>query len=132
MGTFPLLVSEFDPGIFADLGSMVPHAHNHFLQAAVDLGLPGGLAYLAIWMVAARLVVRAWKGASGRWNYYAIVGLTASLLAYFIYGITDVVPLGDPLGLPGWALLSLLVAYTRLASEERVAATESGQPPGGR
>ena len=34
----------------------VGHAHNHLLQAALDLGLPGLIAYLAIWDPRARAV----------------------------------------------------------------------------
>jgi putative inorganic carbon (HCO3(-)) transporter len=95
----------------------VPHAHNHLLQAAVDLGLPGAVAYMAIWVIAARLMAGAWRGAADQWERFTIAGIAASLLAYFIFGFTDVVPLGDPLGLLYWPLLALLVASAHLPEE---------------
>jgi hypothetical protein len=115
MGTFPLTMSALDADTLSSIGSLVPHAHNHLLQAAVDLGLPGAVAYMAIWVIAARLVASAWRGAADQWERFTIAGIAASLLAYFIYGVTDVVPLGDPLGLLFWPLLALLVASAHIA-----------------
>ncbi|MFO7540755.1 MAG: O-antigen ligase family protein [Chloroflexota bacterium] len=42
-----------------DLG----HAHNHLLQAGLDLGLPGLIAYLALWFISATLLWSAWRQA---------------------------------------------------------------------
>src|SRR5439155_25330531 len=106
----PLLhpISEFSPD------TNLPHAHKHLLQTALDLGLPGLVAYLAIWMLAAGLVALAIRGSPGGWERAMAAALGAGLLAYFAFGITDTVPLGARPGLFFWALLALLVALFHL------------------
>ena len=37
------------------------HAHNHLLQAAIDPGLPGLIAYLALWWGPAYALLAAWR-----------------------------------------------------------------------
>ena len=46
-GTFEQVVAVLYP-LFLNPAGTVPHAHNLFLQVAVDLGLPGLVAYLAV------------------------------------------------------------------------------------
>ena len=91
----------------------VSHAHNHLLQAALDLGLPGLIAYLSIWLLAAVMVVQTWRAAGPSQRVLA-VGLAAGLLAHFVYGMTDVVALGAKPGMFWWWLLALLVANWQL------------------
>ena len=37
------------------------HAHNLWLQVAVDLGLPAMIAYIVIWIVAFKLLWQMWR-----------------------------------------------------------------------
>jgi len=97
-------ISEFT----SDTG--LPHAHDQFLQAALDLGLPGLVAYFAIWMASVWLVARGVRGSPNKRGRALAAGMGAGLLAYAVFGITDVVPLGTRPGLFFWAILALLVA----------------------
>ncbi|HKP54383.1 MAG TPA: O-antigen ligase family protein [Chloroflexia bacterium] len=98
----------------------VGHAHNHFLQAALDLGLPGLVAYLAIWLLVPALAVQAWRSSRDKLIRATVAGAGAGLLAYFVYGITDTVALGAKPGFFFWALLALLVVlWQRSRAEER-------------
>jgi O-antigen ligase len=103
----------------------LPHAHDHLLQVALDLGLPGLVGYLAIWMLAIALVVMTFRGSPDRRDRAVVAGMAAGLLAYFVYGITDAVPLGAKPGLFFWALLALLVAIHQ--RQHRAMAAESTQ-----
>lgn len=88
------------------------HPHNQLLGAALELGLPGLVAFLALWMGAATLVVQAWRWArraGDKWARILSAGIGSALLAYFVYGLTDVVSLGGRPGVLWWALLALLV-----------------------
>lgn len=42
-----------------DLG----HAHNEFLQAALDLGIPGLIAFIALYSIAFWMLIRTWQSA---------------------------------------------------------------------
>ncbi len=104
----------------------VAHAHNQLAQAALDLGLPGLVAYLALWLLAAALVVLSWRNSSG-WKRAAAAGIGAALLAHFVFGLTDAVALGAKPGVFFWALLALLVALWKqsaLHSSENMGANE--------
>ncbi len=112
----PILYPMFSVALDTDFG----HAHNHLLQAALDLGLPGLVAYLAIYMVAAALVVLVWRSASPAWNKAVAAGVGAGLLAYFVYGMTDAVALGAKPSIFFWALLALLVTAWQQAMKHDV------------
>jgi putative inorganic carbon (hco3(-)) transporter len=88
-----------------DLG----HAHNHLLQAGLDLGLPGLIAYLAIWFISAALLWQAWRQAGDYAHKILIIGVTGSLTAGWFFGILDAIALGARPGFLWWLLLALVV-----------------------
>ncbi|MCP4418993.1 MAG: O-antigen ligase family protein [Chloroflexi bacterium] len=87
----------------------IAHAHNHLLQAGLDLGLPGLVAYLAIWFIAAGMLWSSWLQSSSVILHALALGCGAGLLAHFIYGITDVVALGSRPGFLFWFLLGIVM-----------------------
>jgi putative inorganic carbon (hco3(-)) transporter len=88
-----------------DLG----HAHNHLLQAGLDLGIPGLIAYLAIWLISAILLYQAWQQAHLYSHKLLIIGLIGSLTAGWFFGILDAIALGARPGFLWWLLLALVV-----------------------
>jgi hypothetical protein len=106
-----------------DLG----HAHNHFLQTSVDLGLPGLISYLALWVISAALLWRTWKNLTRRHArrhpYFALTaGLSGALLSGWVFGIFDAVSLGSRPSFVWWILLGLTasVHYAVNHSGERL------------
>ncbi|MGA7732028.1 MAG: O-antigen ligase family protein [Chloroflexia bacterium] len=120
----------------------IGHAHNQFLQATLDLGLPGLVGYLALWL-AAGLMLRRWTVDGGRWtarNHSSLVtrhsslvtrhephppstvhrppsiviALASALLASFVHGLADAVVMVSKPGVLFWAMLAILVASWRL------------------
>ena len=90
----------------------VAHAHNIFLQTALDVGLPGLAIYGAILLVAAAV---AWQVARDGLAYRAIsLGILAGLAAHLVYGLADALALGSKPGLVFWLLLGLLAAMRRV------------------
>jgi putative inorganic carbon (HCO3(-)) transporter len=85
----------------------IAHAHNHLLQAAVDLGLPGLVAYVTMWLVTATMLVAVWRRSDMATTRAMAAGLGAGLLAHFVYGMTDTVALGAKPSVAWWALLAL-------------------------
>lgn len=92
-----------------------PHVHNHLLQAALDLGIPGLLAYLAIWGIAARELVRVYRNASDPAHALIAGGLGAGLVASFVFGIADAIPLGAKVGVLFWMTLACVASLRRVA-----------------
>ena len=88
------------------------HAHNVFLQVALDVGLPGLIAYVAILLVC---VAVAWQLAKSEQSLRAIsAGLLASLAAFHVYGLADTLALGSKSAVLLWAIFGLLAAMIRL------------------
>lgn len=86
----------------------IAHAHNIFLQTALDVGLPGLAAYLALLFVAAAV---GWRVARRDAGYRAIsLGLLAGLAALHVYGLADALALGSKPGVVFWLALGLLAA----------------------
>ncbi len=88
----------------------IDHAHNQLLQAALDLGLPGLVAWLALALGAAALAVQARRRAPDAFTRALATGLGAALLANFAYGMVDAVVLVSKPGVVFWPLLGLLAA----------------------
>ena len=86
----------------------ISHAHNHLLQVALDLGIPGLIAYLAIWLLAVAMTIQVWRSSAPIDQRVLAAGIAAGLLAHFVYGNTDVVALGAKPGLFWWWLLALM------------------------
>jgi putative inorganic carbon (hco3(-)) transporter len=91
----------------------IAHAHNHLLQVATELGIPGLIAYLAVWIGAAAMLWQSWQRAPDPRLRAAAAGMAASLLAYFVYGMFDAVALGARPGFLFWLLLGLVAALYR-------------------
>jgi putative inorganic carbon (HCO3(-)) transporter len=85
----------------------VAHAHNQLLMAALDLGLPGLVAYLALLLGAARMLSAAGRRGPDPWLRAMSAGLGAGLLANFVFGLTDAITLGSKLGIVLWFVLAL-------------------------
>jgi putative inorganic carbon (hco3(-)) transporter len=110
MGTFRRVVHILYPLFLISPTTDIAHAHNHLLQTGLDLGIPGMIAYLALWLGAALMLWQSWRDAPNQWLTAVAVGLAGSLAAYFVYGLTDAVALGAKPGFLFWYLLALVVA----------------------
>jgi putative inorganic carbon (HCO3(-)) transporter len=90
----------------------VAHAHNTFLQVALDVGLPGLVAYVAIFMLASLMCWQIQQRGSPVDSALAL-GLWGSLAAVHIFGLFDAVALGAKVGLFMWWSLGLIAAVHR-------------------
>jgi O-antigen ligase len=118
MNTFRVLVHELYPFFTIPAETDVGHAHNEFLQAALDLGIPGTIALLAIYLVTFGMLFDLWKN-SDRVEGGAlppalmrtlILGCGGGLLAHALFGLIDAVALGAKPGIVFWILLGVVCA----------------------
>lgn len=115
---FRVLVFDYYPTYFLSGDSDFAHAHNHLLQAGLDLGLPGLIFYAALWLGTAVLAWLAWRQGATVWRRSLALGILCALAAYFVYGLVDAVALGAKPGFIFWLLLGLTAVL-------------HGTPPGG-
>ena len=103
-------------------GIDIGHAHNEFLQAALDLGIPGLIAFIAIYINAFWMLGVIWR--TNRINPNAakqqswvtallVLGMAGGLFGHLFYGMTDAVALGAKPGLLLWILLGLICGLYR-------------------
>jgi putative inorganic carbon (HCO3(-)) transporter len=103
MNAFRKVVPVLYPLFSIDPATDIGHAHNTFLQAALDLGIPGLIAYLAIHVSAFAMLISSWRR-RGRLPFpeplssALILGLAGGLAAHMVYGLTDAVALGAKIG----------------------------------
>lgn len=110
LGTFRRAVHVLYPLVLVSPDWDIAHAHNVFLQVALDLGLPGLVGYLALLAVAGWAGwQRAKAGGADRW---LALGVLAGLVGYHVYGIADTVALGSKPSFLFWWLLGLLAAMS--------------------
>jgi putative inorganic carbon (HCO3(-)) transporter len=64
MNTFRYVVHILYPLFLIPPGTDIAHAHNEFLQAALDLGLPGLIAFVALYLVAFSMLHQLWHSPS--------------------------------------------------------------------
>jgi putative inorganic carbon (HCO3(-)) transporter len=116
MNTFRSIVPRLYPLFLVGPQPDIGHAHNEFLQAGLDLGLPGLIAFVALYLGAFWMLVKVWRAESldTLLFYHATaLGLGGGLLAHLIYGLTDAVALGAKPGLLFWMLLGLISGLHR-------------------
>ena len=107
LGTFREVVRLLYPLNVAP-GYDIAHAHNIFLQVALDVGVPGLIAYIALLGIAAWVGLRvARRDATLR---PLALGLVGGLGALHIYGLMDALAPGSKPGLVLWVALGLLTA----------------------
>ena len=127
IGTFEPIADALYPFFLLGPGSGLGHAHNLFLQVAVDLGLPGLVAYLAILIGAVWSAVEAARF-YGREHNRALSEIAragvASLVAMMVHGLVDAAAWTGTRGvIVPFAVIGLMVA---LANRARLANAGDG------
>ena len=88
------------------------HAHNEYLQAGVDFGVAGLVAFLLMASALLGRAVRVVRRRPAPFTAWLMAGLLAGLSGHLVHGLVDVVarPLGDKPGIIFWAMAGLLLA----------------------
>jgi putative inorganic carbon (HCO3(-)) transporter len=117
MGTFQQVTNSLYPFFLLGPNADVPHAHNLFLQVAVDLGIPGLVAWLGLLLLVA---FSAWRiYLSGRrqglgWEAGLGAGLLSSQLALVVHGMLDAPVWGAHSDVVVWGLWGVCMAAYNL------------------
>jgi hypothetical protein len=118
MNMFRRVMPDVYPSFLIPPDYDVGHAHNHLLQAALDLGVPGLIGYLALWFEVGYLLLFSHRRTKRNWLKSAARGIGSGLMAYFIFAMADGFPLGARVGILLWLPLALAVAIFLVVYEE--------------
>jgi putative inorganic carbon (HCO3(-)) transporter len=114
MNTFRKVVHVLYPLFLTSPDTDIAHCHNQLLQAALDLGIPGLVAYVALLATALTMGVYVWRHSKEEWIRCSAQGLVCGIVAQQVFGITDAIALGAKVGIFFWVALGLLAAMHRL------------------
>jgi len=124
MGSYGPLADRLYPFFLQPPGS-IPHAHNLFMQVAVDLGIPGLVAWLVVFTGAATCAWRVWRTGQRQgnpWMWALGAGLIASQVALLVHGLTDATTWGLRPAPLVWALWGLACAAAQIVVRPNEAA----------
>jgi len=114
MGMYDPVVRLLYPPFLLAPDIIFSHAHNIYLQAAAEMGIPGLVGYVALYIVLGFLLLRKGMG-RGRERYRIIaIGLLGSLLVYLVHGITDAASYFLRTAAVVWSLFGLMVAVSTM------------------
>ncbi|TKJ31570.1 MAG: hypothetical protein CEE40_00675 [Chloroflexi bacterium B3_Chlor] len=119
LNMFPYVGDAMYPYPSQGLSARVPHAHNNFLQVAVDLGIPGLIAYLALLVAFCACAWRIYRHSQSRPLRLLTAGLFSGMLAHQVYGLTDAITLGAKPGFVLWIILGMVAAVYHLEVDQR-------------
>jgi putative inorganic carbon (hco3(-)) transporter len=114
IGTYNNIAHALYPFFIAAPDEIVAHAHNNLLEVAVDVGIPGLVAYVALLTGFVVCAARAYRAANDAGVRALIAGLGFGMLAHQVFGLTDAFILGTKPGVLMWIYFALAaVAFTR-------------------
>lgn len=114
LGTFSKAAGILYPFFLLGPDAEVYHTHNIYLQAGVDQGIPGMVAYIGLVTVLLVTGIHSVRRARETpWGGLTL-GLMGSLLVFLAHGMLDMIVYGLKASALVWALLGLLVATARL------------------
>ena len=111
LGTFREIVRLLYP-LNVDPSYDIGHAHNFFLQAGLDFGLPGMIALIAIYLVVFAVLGQILRSALWPWG----IGLLGCLVAHLSYSMLDAVAMGAKTNVVWWVWLGVVLGAGGLVS----------------
>ena len=109
LDAFQYVMPVMYPLFQAPPGAIVPHAHNEFLQVALDLGLPGLVAWLALYMVTFWMLWQAYWRSTDSLIWALALGNGGALIAHLVYAMTDCAVLDAKPNIVFWMIIGLSV-----------------------
>lgn len=114
LNTFPVVERLYTSG-----ATHAHHAHNVVIQTAVDLGMPGIVALVALLAAFVYTAVRAYRTVSYPNQRALLIGICGAVTAWLAYGVLDSITLGHKPAAALWVMLgiSASVRYRSVPSD---------------
>jgi len=118
MNQFRRALPAMYPSWFEEEGSDTPHPHNMLFTVVAEMGAPGLIAYLALWLGIAAVIFDAVVTTRDRRTRWLAGGFGAAFLASFGFGMGDAIALGAKVGIVFWMAMALAVVLRDRAHAE--------------
>ncbi len=125
MGMFEPVVELLYPLFSIGPDVQFEHAHNIFLQSAVEMGVPGLIGHTALYLILGCLLVRQAAGGSrarqaGTRPLVTVLalGLLGALVVFLVHGLFDVLTYATRAAVVIWALFGLMLAVGLAPAEQ--------------
>jgi putative inorganic carbon (HCO3(-)) transporter len=109
VGTFERVIPVLYPLFSIGPDTTISHAHNLLLQVGVDLGLPGLIAYTALFINIFAMLINRLRQREVALEWVLAAGTLAGLIAMFVHGIFDAPVWGARPAVLPWLLIALAV-----------------------
>lgn len=110
VGTFSQITPALYPLFALGLDGAMPHAHNLYLQAGVDRGVPGLVVQAAISTAFLLVGVSAVRRARGTGLYGVALGTLGGYVVYLVHGLVDNVTFSPKPAMVLWTLMGVATA----------------------
>ncbi len=109
-GTYGIVAPILYPFFVLGPDTLVAHPHNIYLGAAVDLGLPGLVAFIAVITAWLLVAITGLRRARGMWSEPLFVGLLGGFIVYLVHGLFDQVTFSTKTGAALWIMMGMVMA----------------------
>lgn len=110
LGMIEPVVRQLYPAISISADTSFKHAHNIYLQAGAEMGLPGFIAHLVFYFALLRLLLKRALDPRAGYSRALALGLLGSLVAFLTHGFFEVITYAPRAAVVVWALFGLIVA----------------------
>jgi tetratricopeptide (TPR) repeat protein/O-antigen ligase len=118
LNTFPEVQTSLYPLVSVNRTEFaLPTAHNLYLQAMLDFGIPGALVFVALLLTFARGISRAARLPSGPGALAPALGAAGA--AWLTFGLLDVLDVSSKGGYILWVYIALLALLVQAVGVER-------------
>lgn len=114
LGTFRKLVHILYPTFLIPNSLDFAHAHNFFLQCAVDFGVGGLIAVLSTYILAIWLLIQYILKPTSSISKWMANGLLGAIVAHSTFSMLDAIAMGSKTNLMYWYLFALIFGLHRL------------------
>jgi putative inorganic carbon (HCO3(-)) transporter len=105
-----------------------PHAHNEFLDVAVDLGLPGLVAWQALYLVTFWMLWQTYRRSRDSLAQALALGSGGALIAHLVHAMVSCAVLVAKPNLVFWMIVGLGIALYRMT--DQTGRTSTSHNPG--